>query len=125
MSVFENIKKIIKDRRSSQKEVAENINLSQNGLGKSLSEKTLKVIDLLDIASFLKVDVCEFFKEDIKVKAYEIGEENKVVNEREGVYGERVSELKYTIDLQKKEILRLEKELKGKNKPIKQENKSK
>ena len=117
MTVFQNIKKIINKKRSTVKEVSENIGLSQRGLGLALNNQSLKVVDLLDIANFLKVDVCEFFSENSyspeKDEIKSVNEPNDKYQKKNEVkeLKERISELKNALK-DKEEIIKLIKDKK-------------
>lgn len=125
MTIIQSINDFIEKKGITKKFIAEKSGIPYRTLQDAVNSKKRDDISfslLKKIVQTMGFNICYFLKESAKVKPYEIGEEKHIVNDKNAVYGERVSELKYTIDLQKKKILRLEKELlKEKSEPIKHE----
>jgi len=56
MSVSNQVKRILKGKRFTIKDVSENISLGEKGLHYALRKESLKVSTLIEIANYVKVD---------------------------------------------------------------------
>lgn len=92
------IKELIKKRKTSQKEVANLIPISERQLGQSLMNGDMKVSTLIRIAEILKVPVTSFFNEKNEHKENDIPSSD---NEKEGFVTISINELTYLKNLNK------------------------
>ncbi|MDR2011384.1 MAG: helix-turn-helix domain-containing protein [Bacteroidales bacterium] len=109
--ILENVKKIMKIKKISQKELAEMIDYSETGLHKSFKLEDIKLSTLLSIANALNVDPNLFFVDngfDFETLDFEtLAEKDKKNNELERLIIEKdkIIEEKNEIIKEKNEIL--------------------
>lgn len=111
--IAKKITKLLEQKKISQKEFCDKINLTPNGLRLGLKKNDFKLSTLLKIAEVLNVPI-GYFLDEISLPA----QNQQITQISNGNGNKQIINLSHEIDILKKEIEGLKKELAAKNETI-------